>query len=81
MPVSDADGIVSQTAGHDIDLHDLLLQLVDAAGGVYRRIGVANWLIKKSTRARQEDVFLYPDAECELSCVAFDNGFSAIEVV
>ena len=70
-----------QTAGHDIDLHHLSLQVVDAARGVYRRIGVAKWWISESTRAQQEDILLQPAAQCELPCVEFDSGFYAIEVV
>ena len=70
-----------QTAGHDIDLHGLLLQVVDAARGVYRRIGVAKWWIKKDTQARQEDIFLQPTAQCESPCVDFDRGLYAIEVI
>ena len=70
-----------QTAGHDIDLHGLLLQVVDSARGVYRRIGVAKWWIKEDTRARQEDIFVRPATQCGLPCVDFDSGFYAIEVV
>ena len=81
LAVYDAMALSPQTAGHDIDLHGLLLQVVVAARGVYRRIGVAKWWINESTRAQQEDILLQPAAQCELPCVEFDSGFYAIEVV
>jgi hypothetical protein len=70
-----------QEWGHDVDLHGLLLQVVDAAAGVYRRIGVAKWWIKASERAEQEGIFSKPDARCEAPCVDYEGGFYSIMVV
>ena len=61
----------------------LLLQLVDPAGEVYRRIGVGSWSISESDRAQREGVFRRDDvgAEADYYCAEYRDGLYSIDIV
>ncbi len=76
-----AMALAPQAHGRDMDMYFLLLQVVDRARGAYRRIGVARWWMKESTRERQEELLLRFDEQREAPCVEFSDMLYTIVVV